>query len=122
MDKSLPAAGASPLPGARDTRKLEAVSASIVKFEYCYSEGDEKKFSVVVPASLLWSGDGLKYLFEAVRSAYFVNPGQDGFDGDVWESFHLVSAKEHTDFFLITMPGEPLAPVGGLADAEQKHV
>jgi hypothetical protein len=76
---------------------------------FAYSAGvngiDYEKVSFVVPANLLWTSEGLKYLFEATRMAYLVPPGSpywNSQDQEAWESWHVVSMQEETEYQIIS--------------------
>lgn len=90
---------------------LNADSAAIVEFTYTGNPAEDKTVKFVVPATLLWSADGLKEMFERTRESFLVNPGREGFDEDAWESWHLVSVKEDTEYFVLIEKGTSLTTV-----------
>ena len=95
---------------------LKATRASFLKFAYCDGTGaTEETVSFVVPGNLLWSSQGLAQAFDECRASYLINPGGLGFDEDCWESWHLVSAQEDTEYFMI----DPTPTETGLEKGEE---
>ena len=103
------------------SKEYDSHDAAVVVFAYYsgMSGVDFKKVSFVVPSNLLWTGEGLRYVFEATRMAYLVPPGSASWDTqseNAWESWHVVSMQEETEHQIIWN----LAPDPERADKEAK--
>lgn len=91
---------------------MEATSAAIVQFGHYSSEhtgGPADTVSFAVPDSLLWTGAGLKKIYEMTRASFLIHPGQGGFDEEAWETWHLVSIKDG-ECFCIEKARKPCQP------------
>ncbi len=79
--------------------KLDMASAARVKFGYVTDRMEDVEIEVMVPANLLWSGEGMAELFASCRLAHF--GAECDPESDHWDSWHLISAQESTDCFVL---------------------
>ncbi len=77
-----------------------AASASKVTFGYCTEEMEDVQIDFMVNAEYLWSSEGLSKLFDECRIAYLGSESEVD-DTEPWESWHLISAQEYTDCFVL---------------------
>ncbi|HZT29443.1 MAG TPA: hypothetical protein VFA33_06150 [Bryobacteraceae bacterium] len=59
----------------------------------------EERVKCVVPASWLWSPDGLAEAFIRLRAGLLPKPAE-GVEDEPWESFHIAEAVEDTEFLV----------------------
>ena len=84
---------------------LHATSASKVRFGYCTEDMQEVVVDFVVNSDYLWSADGLADLFDTCRLAYLGDLSEE--PTEAWESWHLVSARDRTDWFVLVEREDP---------------
>ena len=79
--------------------KLTVASASKVTFGYSTDECEDVSIDFIVNTEYLWSANGMVKLFNDCRIAFLGDKSED--PTEPWESWHLVSAQESTDCFVL---------------------
>ena len=81
----------------------EFTGAAIITVAYDAKKQDgstvEERVKCVVPASWLWSPEGLADAFTRLRAGLLPKPAEDVED-EAWESFHIAEAVEDTEFLV----------------------
>lgn len=78
----------------------DAASAACV--EFIYEDGSsENTQPFIVPEDLLWSGAGLRELFEVCRRLFLGEDGEKR-DEDQWNSWRLKSVRYMEDALVVT--------------------